>query len=162
MQEERVEMYIPSFVLLFIGLWSWSSSALDHSDSLNSNSPFIWKCQKDLSWRRQWYPTPVLLPGNPMDGGAWWAAVHGVATSLTQLSDFTFSVGEGNDNPLQCSCLENPRDSGAWWAAIYEVTQSRIWLKRLSSSSKGPQCLDSNIHSYTLWAMYCYRTEKLC
>ena len=35
------------------------------------------------SWRRQWHPTPVLLPGNPMDGGAWWAAVHGVAQSRT-------------------------------------------------------------------------------
>ena len=33
-------------------------------------------------------------------------------------------IGEGNGNPLQCSCLENPRDGGAWWAAIYGVTQS--------------------------------------
>ena len=44
-------------------------------------------------------------------------------------------IGEGNGNPLQCSCLENPRDGGAWWAAIYGVTQSWTWLKRLSSSS---------------------------
>ena len=44
-------------------------------------------------------------------------------------------VGEGNGNPLQCSCLENPRDGGAWWAAIYGVTQSRTRLKWLSSSS---------------------------
>ena len=56
---------------------------------------------------------------NPMDGGARWAAVHGVAKSRTQLSDFTFTfhlscIGEGNGNPLQCSCLENPRDRGAW------------------------------------------------
>ena len=43
-------------------------------------------------------------------------------------------AGEGNGNPLQCSCLENPRDGGAWWAAIYGVAQSRTWLKRLSSS----------------------------
>ena len=41
--------------------------------------------------RRQWHPTPVLLPGKSMDGGAWWAAVHGVAKSQTRLSDFTFS-----------------------------------------------------------------------
>ena len=77
---------------------------------------------------------------NPMDGGAWWAAVHAVAKSRTRLSDFTFTfhfscIGEGNGNPLQCSCLENPRDRGAWWAAIYGVTQSRTQLKRLSSSS---------------------------
>ena len=41
-------------------------------------------------------------------------------------------IGEGNGNPLQCSCLENPRDGGAWWAAIYGVAQSRTQLKRLS------------------------------
>ena len=45
------------------------------------------------------------------------------------------SIGEGNDNPLQCSCLENPRGGGAWWAAVYGVAQSRTQLKRLSSSS---------------------------
>ena len=44
--------------------------------------------------------------------------------------------GEGNGNPLQCSCLENPRDGGAWWAAVYGVAQSRTRLKRLSSSSR--------------------------
>ena len=43
------------------------------------------------------------------------------------------SDGEGNGNPLQCSCLENPRDGGAWWAAVSGVTQSRTRLKRLSS-----------------------------
>ena len=44
-------------------------------------------------------------------------------------------IGEGNGNPLQCSCLENPRDGGAWWAAVYGVAQSWTRLKRLSSSS---------------------------
>ena len=44
-------------------------------------------------------------------------------------------IGEGNGNPLQCSCLENPRDGGAWWAAIYGVAQNRTRLKCLSSSS---------------------------
>ena len=50
------------------------------------------------------------------------------ATSLSR-------IGEGNDSPLQCSCLENPRDGGAWWADIYGVAQSRTRLKRLSSRS---------------------------
>ena len=49
---------------------------------------------------------------------------------------FTLScIGEGNGNPLQCSCLENPRDGGVWWVAVYGVAQGRTWLKRLSSSS---------------------------
>ena len=53
---------------------------------------------------------------------------HNWATSLS-------CIGEGNDNPLQCSCLENLRDGGAWWAAAYGVAQSRTWLKWLSSGS---------------------------
>ena len=40
-----------------------------------------------------------------------------------------YHIGEGNGNPLQCSCLENPRDEGAWWAAVYGVAQSRTQLK---------------------------------
>ena len=80
------------------------------------------------------YGTPLQYSclENPMDGGVWWAAVHGVAKSQTQLSDFTFTfhfLGEGNGNPLQCSCLENPRDGGAWWAAVYGVAQSWTRLK---------------------------------
>ena len=76
---------------------------------------------------------------NPMDGGAWWAAVHGITKSrtLTERLHFHFSlscIGEGNGNPLQCSCLESPRDRGAWWAAVYGVAQSRT-LKQLSGSS---------------------------
>ena len=66
----------------------------------------------------QWQPTLALLPGKSMDGGVWWAVVHGVAKSQTrQQCHFHFSlscIGEGNGNPLQCSCLENPRDGRAW------------------------------------------------
>ena len=75
-----------------------------------------------------------------MDGGAWGAAVHEVAkeSDRTGPLHFHFSlscIGEGNGNPLQCSCLQNPRDGEAWWAAVYGVAQSRKQLKRLSSSS---------------------------
>ena len=56
-------------------------------------------------------------------------------TRTSQNSPLHTGIGEGNGNPLQCSCLENPRDGGAWWAAVYGVTQSRTRLKRLSSSS---------------------------
>ena len=51
------------------------------------------------------------------------------------LRSSNIAIGEGNGNPLQCSCLENPMDGRAWWAAVYGVTQSRPRLKRLSSSS---------------------------
>ena len=54
---------------------------------------------------------------------------------MTERLHFHFSlscIGEGNGNPLQCSCLESPRDGGAWWAAVYGVTQSRTRLRQLS------------------------------
>ena len=86
---------------------------------------------------------------NPMNGGAWWAAVHGVTKSRTRLSDFTFTfhfhAGDGNGNPLQCSCLENPRDGEAWWAAVYGVAQSWTRLKRLSSSSSSSSLPSTSI-----------------
>ena len=93
-----------------------------------------------LFWRRQWHPTPVLLPGKSQG----WRSLVGCSPRGSKESDtteqlhFHFSlscIGEGNGNPLQCSCLENPRDRAAWWAAIYGVAQSWTRLKRLSSSS---------------------------
>ena len=90
--------------------------------------------------RRQWHPTPVLLLGK---SHAWRSLVgcrpwSREESDTTERLHFQFSlsyVGEGNGNPLQCSCLENPRDGGAWWAAVYGVTQSRTRMKWLSSSS---------------------------
>ena len=87
-----------------------------------------------------------------MDRGAWKAAIHGVTEGQTWLS-FHFSlscIGEGNGNPLQCSCLESPRYGGAWWAAIYGVTQSRTRLKWLSNSNSK----DNNgfsTHMFGIW-----------
>ena len=56
--------------------------------------------------------------------------------------------GEGNGNPLQCSCLENPRDEGAWWATVYGVAQSRTRLKQLSSSSSKRMGMSKNPKSF--------------
>ena len=88
----------------------------------------------------QWHPTPVLLPGEShgwrsLEGCSPWG---GGGSDMTERLHFHFSLwrtGEGNGNPLQCSCLENPRDGGAWWAAVYGVAKSQTRLKRLSSSS---------------------------
>ena len=87
------------------------------------------------------YSTPVLLPGKSCGQGSLvgcspWGREE---SDTTERLHFHFSlscIGEGNGNPLQCSCLENPRDGGAWWAAISGVAQSRTWLKRFSSSSR--------------------------
>ena len=64
---------------------------------------------------------------NSVDGGAWWAAVHGVSQNRTQLKRLSMHtcIGEGNGNPLQYFCLEIPRDRGAWWAAVCGVAQSQ-------------------------------------
>ena len=76
---------------------------------------------------------------NPRDGGAWWAAVHGVAKSQTRLSDFTFVFhfhALEKEKAPHSSVLAwiIPGTGGAWWAAVYGVAQSRTRLKRLSSS----------------------------
>ena len=97
-------------------------------------------CYQKIIWRRQWQATPVLVPGKSHG----WRSLVGCSPWGRYESDaaerllFHFSLsrnGEGNGNPLQCSCLENPRDGGAWWAAVYGVAQSRTRLMRLSSSS---------------------------
>ena len=88
--------------------------------------------------RRRSHPTPVLLPGEShgwslVGCGPW----NCQESDTTEQLHFHFSlacIGEGNGNPLQCSCLENPRESGAWWAAVYGVAQKQTRLKQLSSS----------------------------
>ena len=90
--------------------------------------------------RRQWHPTPVLLPGKShgrrsLVGYSPWGREE---PDMTERLHFHFSLswlGEGNGNPLQGSCLENPRDGRAWWFAGYGVAQSRTRLEWLSSSS---------------------------
>ena len=85
-------------------------------------------------------PTPVLLPGQSHErrsllGCSPWGRWE---SDMTERLHFHFSlscIGEGNGNPLQCSCLENPRDGGAWWAAVYAVAQSRTRLTPFRSSS---------------------------
>ena len=95
------------------------------------------------------HPTPVLLPGKSHG----WRSLVGCSpwgrkeSDTTEQLHFHFSlscIGEGNGNPLQCSCLENPRDGGAWWAAVYGVEKSWTQLKRLSSSSSS-----NNIYIHT-------------
>ena len=89
---------------------------------------------------RQWQPTPVLLPGKSLGRKSLvgYTPRGRKESQTTERLHFHFSlscIGEGNGNPLQCSCLENPRDGEAWWAAVDGVTQSRTRLKRLSSGS---------------------------
>ena len=88
--------------------------------------------------RRHWQPTPILLPGKSHGQRSLVGCSPWKESDMTERLRIHFSLsrfGEGNGNPLQCSCLENPRDGGAWWAAIYGVAQSWTQLKRLSSSS---------------------------
>ena len=100
--------------------WLDSIPGLGRSPGEGNGNPLQYSCQ----W-------------NPVDRGAWWAAVHRLIQSWTQLKWLSIHacIGGGNGNPLQCSCLENPRDRRAWWAALYGAAQSWTRLKRLSSSS---------------------------
>ena len=103
-----------------------------------ANKRNLWGTHSQI---RRWHPTPVLLPGkshgwrSPVGWSPWGRS----ESDRTERLHFHFSpscIGEGNGNPLQCSCLENPRDRAVWWAAVYGVAQSRTRLKWLSSIAK--------------------------
>ena len=105
------------------GCESWTIKKAEHQRT----DTFVLWC-----WRRQrrhWHPTPVLLPGKSHG----WRSLVGCSPCGCWESDVTerlhlhFSlscIGEGNGNPLQCSCLENPRDKGAWWGRLWGCTGS--------------------------------------
>ena len=108
-----------------------------------------------LAWKIPW----MEEPGGLQSMGSL-RVRHDWTTSLSH-------IGEGNGNPLQCSCLENPRDGGAWWAAVYRVAQSWTRLKWLSSSSSSghptllkkicvvtSQCTDLYVSTdFSLWVI---------
>ena len=111
-------------VLLYVqkestrNIWRIATNNMEKAMAPHS-STFAWK----IPWTEE--------PGRLQSMGL-------LESDTTERLHFPFSlscIGEGNGNPLQCSCLENPRDDGAWWAAVYGVTQSRTRLKWLSSSS---------------------------
>ena len=105
-----------------------------------------------LAWQIPWTEEPGRLQsmGSLGVGHDW----------VISLSLLTFCMGEGNGNPLQCSCLESPRDGGAWWAAVSGVAQSRTRLKRLGSSgSTWSVFLLSHLTSYPP-LLYIYKPSK--
>ena len=108
-----------------------------------------------VEWRRQWHPAPGLLPGKShgrrnLVGCSPWDHEE---LDTTERFHFHFSLsclGEGNDSPLQCSCLENPRDRGAWWASIYGVHRvGHDWsdLAAAACAWKRPRSSDSKVLS---------------
>ena len=118
----------------------WGAIAFSHQQctsfqfSFSILSPCLFNLHAEYIWRRQWHPTPVLLPGKShgrrsLVGCSPWGRYE---SDTTERLHFHFSLsctGEGNGNPLQCSCLENPRDRGVWWAVVYGVAQSWTLLK---------------------------------
>ena len=141
--KEIVQSHLPlcpkfcTFLLFhdpFTGLWA--------EESRKAPDQSVYCCKvKTKCRRRQRHPTPVLLPGKSHG----WRSLVGYSPwgceelDTTERLYFHFSLsctGEGNGNPLQCSCLENPRDGGAWWGAVSGVAKSWTQLKCLSNSSK--------------------------
>ena len=111
------------------GLWALLRTLLSFIRTLLRLILSVIRSVSGFPRRRRWHPTPVLLPGK--SHGRWslvdyspWGRQE---LDTTERLHFHFSlscIGEGNGNPLQCSCLENPRDGGAWWAAVHRVAES--------------------------------------
>ena len=106
---------------------------------------FIWLCLGNGT------PLQYSCLENPMDGGAWWAAVHGVAKSRTRLSDFSFTFhfpALEKEMATHSSVLAwRIPGMGAWWVALYGVAQSQTQLKQLSSNSS------SSSLSFNTWGL---------
>ena len=126
--------------LLHLLLWhAWSLALAPLGKLLRTSNTYLNLCCPKF-WRWKWQSTPVLLPGKShgQRGLVRYSSWSRKESDTTEWLHFHFSlscIGEGNGNPLQCSCLENPRDEGAWWAVIYGVAQSQTRLKWLSRSS---------------------------
>ena len=135
-QQPAAHICLPFFVLCVQCLKWYVTGLLFAKYSLSELLDCLYLVSKR---RRQWHPTSVLLPGKShgrrsLVGCRPWGREESDTTDRLHFHFSLSCIGEGNGNPLQCSCLENPRDGGAWWAAVYVVAQSQTRLKRLSSS----------------------------
>ena len=116
-------------VLTDIKRGQWESCVCTYLTLPNS----IYLVFPSISWRRQWHPTPVLLPGKfhgwrSLGGCSPWGRKE---SDTTERIHFHFSlscIGEGNGNPLRYSCLENPMEGEAWWATVHGVAKSQTRL----------------------------------
>ena len=136
-QHKRYRKIFINFTIINLNFPIWAHDKENEKKNLKNHTYWTYIKKQKLNYillgisHGEGNSTPLQYSclENPMDGGAWQAAVHGVADGRTRLSDFTFTFHfhalERNGNPFQCSCLENPRDGGAWWAAVYGVAQSR-------------------------------------
>ena len=123
--------------------WTLFAEKVKEAKIFEKANPVVFECREvffNFLLIRQWRPTTALLPGKShgqrsLVGCSPWGREE---SDTTERLPFHFSlscIGEGNGNPLQCSCLENPRDGGTSWAAVYGVAQGQTQLKQLSSSS---------------------------
>ena len=130
----------------------WLDGITDSMDmSLNKLQQLVMDKEKAMA-------TPVLLPGKAHG----WRSLVGCSpwgcweSDTSERLHFHFSlscIGEGNGNPLQCSCLENPRVGGAWWAAVSGIAQNRTRLRRLSSSSSSSSNVGGNDLTAGVWEL---------
>ena len=110
-----------------LATWVWRDNSLEKALMLGKSEKAMAPNSSTLAWKIPWTEEP---------GRLWSIGLLRVGHNWVTSLYFSLScIGEGNGNPLQCSCLENPRDGGAWWGAIYGVTQNRTQLKWLSSTN---------------------------
>ena len=168
--------YISQVTLMILRIRDvWGNSVLDKPlPQQLENSSFLMNCPISMFLlcllskcrrRRRWQSTLVLLPGKShgrrsLVGCSPWGREELDTTEQLHFHFSLSSIGEGNGNPFQCSCLENPRDGGAWWAAISGVAQSQTRLKWLSSSSSSTLIASHELTSSLTWLWYMYRVLR--
>ena len=132
--------------------WRYRLHSVAPINDLSNSEKAMATHSSTLAWKVPWMEEPGGLQsmGSQRVGHDW----------AISLSLFLSCIGEGNGNPLQCSCLENPRDRGAWWAAVCGVAQSQTWLKRLSSSSSSSSRVQEIVCSKIPDGCVTYRSSK--
>ena len=160
----RLSTHVPFYLILLSSSYK-TERQRPLLSYLRTSGHLWWSCV--YSRRRQWQPTPVLLPGkshgrrSPV-GCSPWGREESDTTGRLHFHVSLSCIGEGNGNPLQCSCLENPRDRWAWWAAISGVAQSRTRLKRLSSSSSSSSSVYSRLSFTLFWrCSWCWQWQEV-
>ena len=130
----RVCPYLQNRLLVMILMGFPSDSVVKNLLAMREMQEMgVWSLGREDPWRRAWQPTPVFLPGEShgqrsLAGYSPWGQKQ---SNTTEWLRHTYSIGVGNGNPLQCSCLENPMDRGAWQATVHGITKSWIRLNKM-------------------------------
>ena len=146
---------------------AWKTPWMEEADGLQS----IGSLRVGHDWSNLAAAAAVKAVENPMDRRAWWAVVHGITQSWTQLKRLSVHayIGEGNSNPFQYSYLENPTDRGAWRATVHGPAKSQTQVSNWANAIACFRCWENKNKQFVSliepifpWEYKQYATSNYC